>query len=94
MAFELVTQAPKHEDFTQLSEHQAQTPTTFFGARPVLHHYSADAKLVVRRSEYDEHDVLRQIHTSTDSETEDVVLVVDVWITSRYTLVYSQRCAN
>ena len=39
---------------------------------------------MVRRSEYDQHDVLRQIHNPSDSEPEDVILVVDVWITSKY----------
>lgn len=33
--------------FTLLSEHQAQTPTTFFGAKPVLHAEFRDADLLV-----------------------------------------------
>jgi nucleotide-sensitive chloride channel 1A len=83
MPFVLVTEAPKTEDFTPLSEHQSQTPVTFFGSRPVLHHHAPDAKLAVRKSEYEQHDVLRQIHTSFDTDSEDVTLDVDVWITSR-----------
>ncbi|KAK4501960.1 hypothetical protein PRZ48_007770 [Zasmidium cellare] len=34
---EQITTAPAVADFTPLSEHQAQTPGTFFGSRPVLH---------------------------------------------------------
>ncbi|KAG9193193.1 hypothetical protein G6011_03228 [Alternaria panax] len=40
MALQHVDSAPKAGDFTPLSEHQSQTPTSFFGAKPVLHaHY-------------------------------------------------------
>lgn len=90
MPLELVTEAPKTEDFTPLSEHQSQTPTTFFGARPVLHYHAPEAQLIVRRTEYDQQEVLRQIHTASDSEAEDVILVVDVWITSKYAPALSQ----
>jgi hypothetical protein len=83
MPLELVIEAPKKEDFTPLTEHQSQTPVTFFGSRPVLHHYSPEAKLAVRKNEYEQHDILRQIHTSSDADSEDVILNVDVWITSR-----------
>lgn len=91
MPLELVTEAPKKEDFTPLSEHQSQTPSTFFGARPVLHHHSPEAKLTVRKSEYEQHDILSQIHSPPDTEAEEVVLNVDVWITSKY--IYPQGCS-
>ena len=32
MPIDLVSTAPKTDDFTPLSEHQAQTPSTFFGS--------------------------------------------------------------
>jgi nucleotide-sensitive chloride channel 1A len=84
MPLELVTEAPQEESFTPLSEHQAQTPATFFGARPVLHHHSPRAKLAVRNSEYGQHEVLQQMASNTASEAEDVILEVDAWITSKY----------
>lgn len=85
MTLELVTEAPRQENFTPLSEHQAQTPATFFGARPVLHHYSPGAKLAVRKSEYEQNEVLRQIETDVAAEEENVLLQVDIWVTSKYT---------
>ena len=84
MPLDLITEAPKTEDFIPLSEHQAETPITFFGSRPVLHHHSPAARLVVRKSEYDQHDILRQIYPSADADVEDVVFDVDVWITSKW----------
>lgn len=37
MSIENLQTAPTVGDFTPLVEHEAQTPSTFFGAKPVLH---------------------------------------------------------
>ncbi|KAF2021096.1 hypothetical protein BU24DRAFT_14695 [Aaosphaeria arxii CBS 175.79] len=41
MALRQLTEAPKADDYTPLQQHQEQTPSTFFGSKPVLYaHYS------------------------------------------------------
>ena len=85
MPLELVSTAPKEEDFTPLSQHQEETPITFFGAKPVLHHHSPEAKLAVRKSEYEQNEVLQQIVAASgaSAEAEDIAVDVDAWITSK-----------
>jgi len=91
MPLESVSQTPRVEDFTALSEHQSQTPTTFFGARPVLHQHSSGITLSVRKADYDSNDVLREFQAPTRSsdapngvEDEDIELEgLDVWVTSQ-----------
>jgi nucleotide-sensitive chloride channel 1A len=91
MPLESVTVVPQHEDYTPLSEHQAQTPATFFGSRPVLHCHAPGAKLAVRRSEYESNEILRQIEVSPRTEDEGILLDVDAWITSKYAYSTLQR---
>lgn len=42
---EIITASPAVADFTALSEHRAQTPSTFFDGEPVLHFHSENAEL-------------------------------------------------
>lgn len=95
MALEITTNAPSLDAFTSLSDHQTQTPGTFFGARPVLHHHSPGAKIVVSRTQYDATTALHEIKNTEvvpstaqnghSVEGEDVVILgVDVWVTSKY----------
>lgn len=39
---------PSASDFIPLSDHQAQTPTTFFGGKPVLHAEFSGCDLLIR----------------------------------------------
>lgn len=91
MPLESTSQAPRLEDFTPLSEHQAQTPTTFFGARPVLHQHSSGITLSIRKADYEQSEELRELQAPTRSshapngvEDEDIELEgLDVWVTSQ-----------
>ncbi|GAB7351022.1 hypothetical protein MBLNU459_g1511t1 [Dothideomycetes sp. NU459] len=47
MALELVREAPEANQYTSLEEHQAQTPGTFFGGKPVLYHQLSNATLSI-----------------------------------------------
>ena len=38
---------PDPSSFTPLSQHQSQTPSSFYSATPVLYHHSAGAKLII-----------------------------------------------
>ncbi|KAK4991173.1 hypothetical protein LTR66_006601 [Elasticomyces elasticus] len=47
MFLEVIHEAPSADQFLPLSEHQAQTPGTFFGGKPVLHLHSPGAQLLI-----------------------------------------------
>lgn len=94
MALVKITEAPSRETFTALADHQSETPTTFFGSKPVLHYHSPNATIVVAKSQCDEFDILRDLQASTttevagtsngDSVAEMVTITgVDAWVTSK-----------
>lgn len=70
---EEITTAPTATDYTPLSAHQAQTPNTFFAAKPVLHLH-AIATLTA-----DNNASLQRLTGSP----------VDVWVTSRHLILFS-----
>lgn len=65
MPLEAVNTAPSLDSYTPLSEHEAQTPRTFFGARAVLHAHVKDCKVLIAREDVDAHDPLRGLWTSS-----------------------------
>jgi nucleotide-sensitive chloride channel 1A len=94
MALEKITEAPSQASFTALAEHQSETPATFFGSKPVLHHHSPNTVIVVAKSQYDEFVVLHDLQAAAvsggtgtsngDSGTETVTIEgVDAWVTSK-----------
>lgn len=54
MALESITTAPSLSDYTSLSDHQSETPGTFFGGKPVLYLHSANATLQIGRKRISE----------------------------------------
>jgi nucleotide-sensitive chloride channel 1A len=42
--------APSIDSFTSLSDHQSQTPSTFYGAKPVLHYHAVGARAISSRN--------------------------------------------
>ncbi len=44
-------EAPALESFTSLAEHQSQTPTSFYSAKPVLHYHAVGARAIVSRDQ-------------------------------------------
>lgn len=86
-----IAEAPNREDFAPLV--LDETPSTFFGSKPVLHHHSANATIVVAKSQYDEFDILQDLQTTTktnggapngNSAVENVTITgVDAWVTSK-----------
>jgi nucleotide-sensitive chloride channel 1A len=94
MAMEITSEIPTVESFIPLSEHQSQTPGTFFGGRPVLHYHSLGAKLLISKSQYDQFAALHELKNANgqngSSEQQngassgDVTITgVDAWVTSR-----------
>ncbi|TID22667.1 regulator of volume decrease after cellular swelling-domain-containing protein [Venturia nashicola] len=92
-----ITEAPNREEFAPLI--LDETPTTFFGSKPVLHHHSANATIVVAKSQYDEFSILQDLQNTTtttggapngDSAVENVTITgVGAWVTSKDFTLFS-----
>lgn len=92
---ESITEKPSEEAFTPLSEHQGQTPGTFFGGKPVLHHYCPSAKLLINADRLQLSPILANLQNNVQSgtqsngsdrpESRDVVVIdnLDIWVTSQ-----------
>lgn len=100
MALETTTTAPKTNDFTALSEHQEQTPNTFYGAKPVLHLHSPDACLSVSNTDLSAQSALKDLasdnaapHTNGDSGSASdgsvVITGLDIWVTSQHLTLFA-----
>ncbi|KAF2095845.1 hypothetical protein NA57DRAFT_78622 [Rhizodiscina lignyota] len=48
MDIESITSAPSLDDFTPLDDHQSQTPSTFFGGKPVLHLCCPNSRVILQ----------------------------------------------
>lgn len=93
---EIIHESPSESSFVPLSEHQSQTPQSFYSGPPVLHNYSPDARLVLDESEIVGSEALlritgraEQAGNTADETTQDrvgevvVISGVDIWIVSR-----------
>ena len=94
---EVIHESPELTSFIPLSEHQSQTPVSFYSGPPVLHHQSSDARLLVLQSDLNASSALCKLATSTsghngglenneDAEDSREVSIegVDIWVTSEY----------
>ena len=46
-----ISSAPPLESFTLLAEHQSQTPSSFYGSKPVLHYHAVEARALAPRDQ-------------------------------------------
>ena len=83
MSIRHVDTAPRASDFTPLQEHQEQTPTTFFGAKPVTYAYYSSVTLSAPLSQLQEDAVFAKFSTTTDGD-DTLIRDVDIWVTSEY----------
>lgn len=83
MALQHVFTAPKAEDYVPLSEHQAQTPSTFFGNKPVVYAHYSNVTLSIPTDKLQIDAAVSKFHT-TPSEHDSLVKNVDIWVTSEY----------
>lgn len=81
MSIQYVDTAPKASDFTPLQEHQEQTPTTFFGAKPVTYAHYSGVTLSAPVLQLQENSVFAKFNTTTDGE-DTLIKDVDIWVTS------------
>ena len=92
MPLETIHTSPQVEDYTLLSQHQEQTPGTFFGARPVLHLHSPGAQVKIWPEELETQPALASLRDEdapSDNDGQVVLENVDVWVTSNYLTLFS-----
>lgn len=78
---------PALDSFTPLAEHQAQTPTSFFGAKPVLHYHTVGLRAVAPSDNVSKLPIFPQEAGTTDPESQEnngatVTEVVEAFISS------------
>ena len=81
MAIRHLDAAPNIEDFTPLQEHQEQTPTTFFGAKPVVYARYAGLTLSAPASQLQQDAAFFRFNA--ESEGDDALIKdVEIWVNS------------
>lgn len=83
MALRHLETAPKIEDFTPLQEHQEQTPSTFFGAKPVLYAHYTNVTLSAPPGQLQQDAVFAKFSTEQDGEAL-LAKNVDIYVNSEY----------
>ena len=88
MSLSTITTAPTAEDFTPLSEHNEQTPGTFFGGKAVLHLQAPASKLQISKDDLEANEAVKALVATTDDAAvgaDGFVAIqdIDVWVTSR-----------
>jgi hypothetical protein len=88
LALRHVSSSPKADDFTPLQEHQAQTPSTFFGGKPVLYAHQAGLTLSAQASRLSADHIFNKFTTAPSDQAGDVLIKdVELWGTSEYALI-------
>ena len=79
-------ETPALDSFTPLAEHQSQTPSTFFGTKPILHFHSTAVRVLVPRSQLAHLPIFSSAELSTAEEEQDgsIVEVVEAFVSSEY----------
>ncbi|KAH6724767.1 regulator of volume decrease after cellular swelling-domain-containing protein [Leptodontidium sp. MPI-SDFR-AT-0119] len=71
--------APNEDIFTSLADHQAQTPSTFYNAKPVLHYKKNGIRAI---ASVDQISKLPILGTPEAGDASTTVQTLDVWISS------------
>ena len=92
MVLESIHSSSQVADFTLLSQHQEQTPGTFFGGKPVLHLHSPGARVKISPEDLETQPALASLKDgdpSPDGEGQVLLENVDVWVTSNCLTLFS-----
>lgn len=81
MSIQHLNTAPKAEDYTPLQEHQEQTPSTFFDAKPVLYAQYGGLTLSAPATQLQEDVAFAKLGTERDGD-DVLVKDVDIWVNS------------
>jgi nucleotide-sensitive chloride channel 1A len=92
--------APALDSFTALADHQSQTPTSFYGAKPVLHYHGVDVRALVSQDQVSKLPIFTsssdQESTSASTSAEagegspeaaSKVEIVDAFVSSEYVII-------
>ncbi|KAF2279907.1 uncharacterized protein EI97DRAFT_370050 [Westerdykella ornata] len=96
MALRHLDSAPKEEEFTPLQEHQEQTPSTFFGSKPVLYAHYSNLTLAISTSGLQLDPAIAKFAASADeqaAEGDSLIRDVDIWVSSRDVTLFQQTPA-
>lgn len=81
---EVLNSAPVENQFTPLSTHQSQTPSSFYSGPPVLHHLSPSTTILVNSHDLESALIFQKLvspqqqsngsahHPATEDEAEDL----------------------
>jgi nucleotide-sensitive chloride channel 1A len=81
MAIRHLDTQPKTEDFTPLAEHQQQTPSTFFGAKPVVYARYAGLTLSAPALQLQQDAAFFRFNTETEGD-DALIKDVEIWVNS------------
>ncbi|KAM0280479.1 hypothetical protein ACHAQH_004058 [Verticillium albo-atrum] len=93
-----IRSAPSVGDFVPLEEYQSQTPETFFGGKPVLHHHLEGAKIWIPKSQSAALPIFTDVSapvsapegTTLTGNTDDLTeQTIDVFVNSENFTMYS-----
>ncbi|KAF1967471.1 hypothetical protein BU23DRAFT_516338, partial [Bimuria novae-zelandiae CBS 107.79] len=87
---------PTDADFTPLQEHQEQTPSTFYGAKPVLYSHHTGLTLIASKTKLRSEPLFEGLHTELEGADEGDVLVrdIEVWVSSEHFTVFQMTPAK
>ncbi|KAL8786053.1 MAG: hypothetical protein Q9213_003036 [Squamulea squamosa] len=102
---EVLHNAPYAGQFTSLSTHQSETPSSFHSGPPVLHHHSRSTTITINSQELESAPAFQNLvpthqrsngvaHSPAEDESENpghaiTIQGVDVWVTSDKFLLFS-----
>ncbi|KAI4086806.1 MAG: hypothetical protein LQ339_008989 [Xanthoria mediterranea] len=81
---EVLNSAPVESQFTPLSTHQSQTPSSFYSGPPVLYHHSPSTTILINSHDLESAPIFRKLvspqqqsngsahHAATEDQTEDL----------------------
>jgi nucleotide-sensitive chloride channel 1A len=89
---------PALDSFTALADHQSQTPTSFYGAKPVLHYHGVGVRALISQSQVsklpiftsssDQQSTSASVEAGEGSpEAATKVEVVDTFVSSKYVIL-------
>ena len=81
MAIRHLDSAPKTDDFTPLREHQEQTPTTFFGSKPIVYVHYTGVTLTAPASQLQQDVAFSKFNAENEGD-DALIKDVDIWVNS------------
>ncbi|CAK1366209.1 hypothetical protein CB0940_09367 [Cercospora beticola] len=92
-ALEALDFVPAVDKFTPLSQHQEQTPGTFFDGPPVLHLHAPNTHITLPLASHQKHQPLKNLAETVNDDVAQEGNVrladVDVWVTSKHLILHS-----